>query len=867
MNKNSLAILKRMLPVVFLFITILSLNLTSIPVFALATETELSTEDFAVWFDANSSLGTADADYFGAYVMEAIGEDLYLGFSSGVPIHSGFGPLLAKVDSSGTVEVIGELNEQDIMRMRAVNGRLYIPGYDPNSGEDWDAGNFYIYDPDLDTLTKLRYQFEDYHFVDATTTDSNGNYSFSGLKPTAYQVNVINPEDYDYTTQLVGSPSTNIDQDSNVDSSGIYNICADQNEDGGLRALTPYTDNSIDAGLVSSPANPAGTPNLADPVDNDFYTGDYTIGDLVWEDTDTDGIKDPGETGLAGVRVELYTKDPHFACIVHNNSVWGSGNTIYSNMGTLVRFEGSNFAASENVIYRSTDAGVTWERIMEEPLRYFSDDLLFFNGYFYKTHLSNDVGVEDTTPFFDIWLDLGYSSNLTTWQYTHLERGPATFPVDFGGDDYRVYSASGSFRNNLEIFRNYMTIILPYGDQIYKFTSGIDYELIDANNASFGDLLGVFNDPDLEPLAVDAITGADQRYNAIANGDDEVLYVIGDGGIIYGTTNFREWAEVADFSAVGSGASPISIEYWPAQDWLMVSTAGTDANIYYLDQQEILDESFGRISHTDSALSFRDSEETTVNLENEGTIGDVTVEVLKSNKLIYQANATFSNVVYGWSSVIADTSEALGKTVVRNLGGVGAVTGGYIAYVPIGSGETSDVLTVCPEATNLGEITATCTNLISFSLNDTKQVNGQSVTATKNTIEGSNYWVLTGLQNGGAASKFISEDPEEEEEDDSTGGSTGNTGNNGTDVTPTPTPTASPTPTEEPEEDDSSQGSTGDVPSLDDDEPEVSSGFNYKLLSGSLALIGLIIVAIIYFRSRKSEEENSEDAWFRRKSD
>jgi hypothetical protein len=127
--------------------------------------------------------------------------------------------------------------------------------------------------------------------------------------------------------------------------------------------------------------------------------------------------------------------------------------------------------------------------------------------------------------------------------------------------------------------------------------------------------------------------------------------------------------------------------------------------------------------------------------------------------------------------------------------------------------------------------------------------------------------VLTGLQNGGAASKFISEDPEEEEEDDSTGGSTGNTGNNGTDVTPTPTPTASPTPTEEPEEDDSSQGSTGDVPSLDDDEPEVSSGFNYKLLSGSLALIGLIIVAIIYFRSRKSEEENSEDAWFRRKSD
>ena len=34
--------------------------------------------------------------------------------------------------------------------------------------------------------------------------------------------------------------------------------------------------------------------------------GKATIGNLVWEDTDKDGIKDPGETGIAGVPVELY---------------------------------------------------------------------------------------------------------------------------------------------------------------------------------------------------------------------------------------------------------------------------------------------------------------------------------------------------------------------------------------------------------------------------------------------------------------------------------------------------------------------------------------------------------------------------------
>src|SRR5205085_2290061 len=96
-----------------------------------------------------------------------------------------------------------------------------------------------------------------------------GNYWFSNWTAGVYTVQVILPSGYAFAPQYQGSDAT---LDSNVDSSG--NAAVD--------ASSGLPDLSIDAGLV--------------PL----------IGDLVWFDSNVNGIQDVGESGAAGVTVTLY---------------------------------------------------------------------------------------------------------------------------------------------------------------------------------------------------------------------------------------------------------------------------------------------------------------------------------------------------------------------------------------------------------------------------------------------------------------------------------------------------------------------------------------------------------------------------------
>jgi hypothetical protein len=100
-----------------------------------------------------------------------------------------------------------------------------------------------------------------------TVTDENGNYWFPNLPAGNYVVMVD-------TTTLPGG-------------------------------LT----NSYDPDTTDSPANESGVTLVAGQVnlDQDFgYKGTGSIGNLVWNDVDANGIKDPAETGIDGVTVDLY---------------------------------------------------------------------------------------------------------------------------------------------------------------------------------------------------------------------------------------------------------------------------------------------------------------------------------------------------------------------------------------------------------------------------------------------------------------------------------------------------------------------------------------------------------------------------------
>ncbi|RYE63208.1 MAG: hypothetical protein EOO79_11280, partial [Oxalobacteraceae bacterium] len=136
--------------------------------------------------------------------------------------------------------------------INGVTVTLYRPGF----GADGIAGNA-----------------DDALAVATATTSGGGLYSFSGLRPGTYQVNFGALSGYSYTLATQGS-DTNIDSDANplTGTTASFSVAAG------------VTNNSIDAG---------------------YFQG-ATIGDLVWNDVNANGIRDSGELGLDGVTVTLY---------------------------------------------------------------------------------------------------------------------------------------------------------------------------------------------------------------------------------------------------------------------------------------------------------------------------------------------------------------------------------------------------------------------------------------------------------------------------------------------------------------------------------------------------------------------------------
>ncbi len=127
--------------------------------------------------------------------------------------------------------------------------------------------------------------------VGTTTTDANGEYLFNagdvpgGVLPnTAYQVKIDNPVDFAAGGALEGlrvtttAAGTNTSIDSNaVLIGGFPNIAYTTGAAGA-------NDHTLDAGL---------RPSLS-------------LGDVVWDDLNNNGIKDGGENGVGGVRVKLF---------------------------------------------------------------------------------------------------------------------------------------------------------------------------------------------------------------------------------------------------------------------------------------------------------------------------------------------------------------------------------------------------------------------------------------------------------------------------------------------------------------------------------------------------------------------------------
>lgn len=139
------------------------------------------------------------------------------------------------------------------------------------------------------------------------STDSNGNYSFSGLPEGNYVVKASGLTDYTSSKDSFDStdnanPNTNTDDNDNGIGVGEGLVASGQlTMDAGYAGAK--TENTVDNNLGFT----------SDPTVDFGFINAYSLGNRVWFDTDNDAVIDddgaggnPDEVGIEGVVVELY---------------------------------------------------------------------------------------------------------------------------------------------------------------------------------------------------------------------------------------------------------------------------------------------------------------------------------------------------------------------------------------------------------------------------------------------------------------------------------------------------------------------------------------------------------------------------------
>jgi hypothetical protein len=119
--------------------------------------------------------------------------------------------------------------------------------------------------------------------IATTVTDANGNYLFQNVTPGAgYRVGFTPPAAMLFSPKDVTTGGGNDNTDSDVNLTGVNFGKTDA-----FTVVAGTNNLTLDAGFYPQPVNQA------------------SLGDLVWNDVNQDGIQDAGEPGVPGVTVEL----------------------------------------------------------------------------------------------------------------------------------------------------------------------------------------------------------------------------------------------------------------------------------------------------------------------------------------------------------------------------------------------------------------------------------------------------------------------------------------------------------------------------------------------------------------------------------
>ncbi|MCD9021271.1 SdrD B-like domain-containing protein [Cohnella silvisoli] len=311
-----------------------------------------------------------------------------------------------------------------------------------------------------------------------TTTDALGKYVFNDLLPGKYRVKFDLPAGYLFTRKLLTGTGVTTATDSNVDSNGLTDV---------ITLVAGEDDLTIDAGIVLPAA----------------------LGDYVWNDNNSNGVQEAGETGRNGVTVELYNDSN--ALVGTTTTAANSGNDGYYSFTNLI--PGSykvKFIAPSGYMFSAKNSGSDVTKDSDAFASGFTDTVTLTPG---QNNIDIDAGVHviPASPVIPtaslgnyVWVD----SNGNGIQDTG-EKGLDGVTVELYDSsntriDLTITSGNGSYLfQNLNAGNYTVKFILPSGYRFSPSLSGTN-RAVDSNASDDGRTAQVKLMPGDNNMTIDA---------------------------------------------------------------------------------------------------------------------------------------------------------------------------------------------------------------------------------------------------------------------------------------------------------------------------------------------------------------------------
>jgi protocatechuate 3,4-dioxygenase beta subunit len=299
------------------------------------------------------------------------------------------------------------------------------------------------------------------NLLETTATDAQGYYLFDELLPGSYSIHYVLPENHFFTAQQQGD---NDSMDSDADPLSGFTRC---------EVLTSGENNvNFDAGLYRF----------------------ATIGDLVWDDLDVDGIQDEYEPGVAGIKVVL--EDCHGNRL---DSIATDSQGFYQFGGLIPGQYVLNFSQNDEVYFTGKFAGNDPEK--DSNVNPNSGKTGCFAVASNVVDLSNDAGLAYTADVGDwVWEDLNGNGVQDTGEPGVALVGVRLFRKE--GITSYLYTETVTDNAGYYLFEDiapgsyYIEFILPSGYEVTFPDS--DQDLIDNDITHFNGM-NTTDDFDLTP--------------------------------------------------------------------------------------------------------------------------------------------------------------------------------------------------------------------------------------------------------------------------------------------------------------------------------------------------------------------------------